>query len=222
MEESDFEKYWLNKFATCIEKHTSPGTRDIIMGTEGKAIPWTIAAMERLQEHVDEETAKKIMVDCACQYSKPMLQEMKEAYAENGDLEEVHAMLQAQFEVFLEEVAKFDDTVIDEIISRGWGAAGILKDGKILATKIPKSGYLLEYLNEPDPEKRRQLYCHCPRIRDILKTDDELDPIYCYCGAGFYKGIWEEITGQSVDVEVQKSVLKGDDVCSILITFYTD
>ena len=57
------------------------------MSTEGTPIPWTIAAMERLQEHVDEETAKKIMVDCACQYSKTMLQEMKEEYAENRDVE---------------------------------------------------------------------------------------------------------------------------------------
>ena len=30
-------------------------------------------------------------------------------------------------------------------------------------------------------------------------------------------GIWEEITGRSVKVEVIKSILKGDDVCSILI-----
>ena len=175
--------------------------------------------MERLTEHVDEKTAIKIMTDCACQYSKNMLQEMKETYAENHNLEEVHAMLQAQFLVFLQEVMKFDDSTINDIVSRGWGAAGILKDGKILATKIPKSGNLLEYLNEPDPEKRRQLYCHCPRIREVLKTDDELDPIYCYCGAGFYKGIWEEITGQAVEVEVVKSILRGDDVCSILINF---
>ena len=219
MTQEDFEKYWLDKFATCIEEHASPGTRDIIMGTADSPIPWTIAAMERLQEHVDENTAKKIMTDCACQYSKKMLEEMKETYAENGDLEEVHAMLQAQFELFLREIMKFDESVIEDIVSRGWGAAGVLKDGKILATKIPKSGYLLEYLKEPDAEKRRQLYCHCPRIREVLKTDEKLDPIYCYCGAGFYKGIWEEITGQDVDVEVVKSVLKGDDVCSILISF---
>ena len=219
MPQEDFEKYWLDKFATCIEEHTSPGTKDIIMGTEGTPIPWTIAAMERLTEHVDEKTARKIMADCACQYPKKMLEEMKETYAENGDLEEVHAMLQAQFVIFLREIMKFDEAVIEDIVSRNWGAAGILQDGKILATKIPKSGYLLEYLNEPDAEKRKQLYCHCPRIRDVLKTDEELDPIYCYCGAGFYKGIWEEITGQEVNVEVVKSVLKGDDVCSILISF---
>ncbi|HUT21312.1 MAG TPA: hypothetical protein VM366_19345 [Anaerolineae bacterium] len=41
--------------------------------------------------------------------------------------------------------------------------------------------------------------------------------IYCYCGAGYYKGIWEAILGQPVRVEVLESVLKGGDVCTIAI-----
>jgi predicted hydrocarbon binding protein len=40
---------------------------------------------------------------------------------------------------------------------------------------------------------------------------------YCYCGAGFYKGIWEEILGEPVEVEVLESVLQGGDVCRIAI-----
>ena len=41
--------------------------------------------------------------------------------------------------------------------------------------------------------------------------------LFCYCGAGFYKGIWEEIIQEEVKVEVLESVLKGDDVCKIAI-----
>jgi predicted hydrocarbon binding protein len=72
-------------------------------------------------------------------------------------------------------------------------------------------------LQESDPEKRRQFYCHCPRIRDVLKSGETIPPIYCYCGAGFYKGIWEEILQQPVQVELLESVLMGDDVCTIRI-----
>ena len=68
-----------------------------------------------------------------------------------------------------------------------------------------------------DPEKKRQVYCHCPRVRDALKTGVTISPAYCYCGAGFYKGIWEEILQAPVEVEVLKSVLKGDQVCTIAI-----
>jgi len=40
---------------------------------------------------------------------------------------------------------------------------------------------------------------------------------YCYCGAGFYKGIWEEILQEPVEVEVLESVLKANEVCKIAI-----
>jgi hypothetical protein len=86
-----------------------------------------------------------------------------------------------------------------------------------LATKIPKSGNLIEYFGVSDPQKKQELYCHCPRVRDAIKTDQQLSPTYCYCGAGFYKGIWEEITQQNVEVELLESVLQGDDVCRIAI-----
>jgi len=72
-------------------------------------------------------------------------------------------------------------------------------------------------MNEPDPEKKRALYCHCPRIRDVLKTSQTIPPIYCYCGAGFYKGMWEEILQEPVEVELLESVLKGDDVCKVAV-----
>lgn len=48
-------------------------------------------------------------------------------------------------------------------------------------------------------------------------SDIKLYPTYCYCGAGFYKGIWEEILKKPVKVEVLKTVMKGDDICQIAI-----
>lgn len=126
-------------------------------------------------------------------------------------------MLQEQFESFLRNTLGLDDALVAEIVRRGWGAAGVKQGHTIVATKIPKSGYLVQYMQETDPEKKRQYYCHCPRIRDVLKTSSTLSPTYCYCGAGFYKGIWEEILQQPVEVEVLETILKGDDVCKIAI-----
>ena len=54
-------------------------------------------------------------------------------------------------------------------------------------------------------------------MRDALKTGDTISPIYCYCGAGFYKGIWEEIIQQPVEIEMLETVLKGDNVCQFAI-----
>ncbi len=222
MPKSDFENYWLGKFASCVERYADVETRIRVLGDalyNDDAIEWSIVAMERLNAAVDERSARLIMAGCGCEYPKDQLQEMKRVYSDAENLEKVHAMLQAQADVFLRDVMKFSEPVMKEIKARGWSAAGVLNGREIISTKIPKSGNLLAYLEEPDPEKRRWLYCHCPRIREVLKTDKKLDPIYCYCGAGYYKAIWEEITGRDVEVEVLKSVLRGDDVCSVRITF---
>jgi predicted hydrocarbon binding protein len=55
-------------------------------------------------------------------------------------------------------------------------------------------------------------------VRSALEQDESLSPTYCYCGAGFYKGIWEEIIGEPVKVEVLESVLSGGEVCKVKIT----
>jgi predicted hydrocarbon binding protein len=225
-EKFDFERYWLAKFAECLDQVSGEKIRrEVMKGSEGltsqssrqDVIGWSKQAMERLDGLVDEEKRKTIMTGCACQYSKDSLRAMRDTYAATKDIEKAHAMLQEQFESFLRNSLELSEEMIREIVNRGWGAAGIKRDNIILATKIPKSGYLVEYMNETDPERRRQIYCHCPRIRDVLETSETISATYCYCGAGFYKGIWEEILQQPVEVEVLESVLKGDEVCKIAI-----
>jgi hypothetical protein len=72
-------------------------------------------------------------------------------------------------------------------------------------------------MQESDPRVKREMYCHCPRVRDAIRNGQALPETYCYCGAGYYKGIWEEILGQPVEVEVLESVLGGGNVCKIAI-----
>jgi hypothetical protein len=61
------------------------------------------------------------------------------------------------------------------------------------------------------------LYCHCPRIRAALHSVEHMPSLYCYCGAGFYKAIWEEILQRPIQVDVLESVLDGDEVCRFAI-----
>lgn len=57
-----------------------------------------------------------------------------------------------------------------------------------------------------------------PKVRELIRAVVEpLSKTYCYCGAGFYKGIWEYILQRPVMVEVFKSALHGDDLCRIAI-----
>lgn len=226
METFDFERAWLAKFSTCLDETAGEkNRRQVMAGSEALSaqsssedvIAWTRGAMERLGALVDEDTASQVMTGCACQYPKQGLQAARQAYEETGDLAAVHGMLQAQFEAFLRNSLELKEEYVEKVVGKGWGLAGILDGDRILATKIPKSGYLAAYMEETDPEKRRQYYCHCPRVREVLETQESLPVTYCYCGAGFYKGIWEEILQEPVAVEVLESVLGGDEVCSIAV-----
>jgi predicted hydrocarbon binding protein len=222
----DFERMWLTKFSACLDEAAGEETRQQVMAgsdalsaesSSEEVIAWTQGAMERLEALVDEQVAQQVMTGCACQYPTEGLQAARQAYEKTGDLSLVHRTLQAQFEVFLRDSLELKEEYVEQVVGRGWGLAGILEGNRIIATKIPKSGYLVAYMEEPDPERRRQYYCHCPRVREMLKTQETLPVSYCYCGAGFYKGIWEEILQEPVTVEVLESVLDGAEVCSIAV-----
>lgn len=126
-------------------------------------------------------------------------------------------MIQDKFEGFLRQGLELEEGIIKTILDQGLGLAGRREGNTIIATKIPESGYLRDYFQEQDPIEKRHLYCHCPRVRDEVGSDPKLPMEYCYCGAGFYKGIWEEILGQPLKVEVLESVMSEDEVCKIAI-----
>jgi hypothetical protein len=224
----DFERAWLARFSKCLDEVASEEIRQAVMqGSEElsmassrqEVIDWSKAAMKRLEALTGTERSQQIMTGCACQYPKADLQDIKQQYEATGDIDRAHQLLQKKFEAFLRDTLELCEDLVSEIAEQGWGLAGVKQGNRIIATKIPKSGHLVAYMAETDPEKkRRQFYCHCPRVREILKSSETISPTYCYCGAGFYKGIWEEILQKPVEVEVLESVLQGDEVCKIAIT----
>ena len=222
----DFERNWLSLFSECLDQEVGEEhRRQILKGSEGFSdsadrgdiIHWTIEAMESLEKAVDERQRIAVMTGCACRYPASGLEDIRAKYEETGDLRKVHSMLQQKFEDFLQNNLDLEQELVDEVVSLGWGLAGILDGKTISATKIPKSGNLKRYFEESDPAARRGLYCHCPRVRDTVNSTEMIPITYGYCGAGFYKDIWERIIQEPVDVEVQESVPTGGDVCRIAI-----
>lgn len=225
-EKFDFERNWQEKLSRAVENAAGKKVRDLVTqggdtltqetGTTEKII-WTCRALDLLAESTDEKTGREILTGCACHYPVEDLGDVKEVYQSNGDIDQAIKMLQGKFERFIRETLGLEEELVAEIISRGWGLAGYREGNSIIATKIPKSGSLVDYFNETDPAEKRRLYCHCPRVRDGVGLEPSLPEVYCYCGAGFYQGIWEEILGEPVTVEVLESVMAGDDVCKIAI-----
>ncbi len=141
--------------------------------------------------------------------------ELHELYENTNDLKLVHKTFESNFKREIKEYKNLTDDQVEMIIEKGWGSAGVLDGNTIIATKIPKE--FQKYFETCSREEKNYFYCHCPRVRKMLLKDERIDVEYCYCGAGFYKDIWEKITGKDVDVKILKSIMSGDEVCSIEI-----
>jgi hypothetical protein len=222
----DFETQWQAKLALSVEDLAGSEVRERVLAggeilqdpsTSREKLFWTCQALEVLAETADLDTRQEILTRCRCWYPKEDLLDIKMTYRLYGDIDQILAMLQSKFEVFLQDVLDLEEELITTILENGWGLAGIRDGNRIISTKIPKSNYIRDYFQEEDPLEKRRLYCHCPRVRDQVGSDPALPPEYCYCGAGFYQGIWEEILGEPVRVEVLESVMTGGDVCKIAI-----
>lgn len=222
----DFEKYWQGKMAYNLEKELGKSNAEkIMLGSEGidgestgdEVIFWTQTAMNKLDELASDLSKQKIMTACGCNYPETDLIKIKQLFNKKRDISVAHNQLQIKFEQLLDKLG-LSQKQKDEVISLGMGSAGILNGNEIIATKIPKSENLLAYLNEVDPTKRREMYCHCDRVRDAVAQGIAISETYCYCGAGFYQSIWETILEQPVQVELIESILKGDDFCKFKIT----
>lgn len=230
-DDGDFERAWLAKLSAGLLRVAGEHTHSAVMrGSEGlssrsdrhEVIAWSREAMERLDSLVDEKGRKEILSGCACRYPSSDLDEIRKSYQEARDIDRAIRMLQERFEAFLRDDLRLHEDLVMEIVARGWGLAGVRQGNTIVATKIPKSGNLEEYMRETDPARKRQLYCHCPRVRDAVGTPETMPLTYCHCGAGFYKGIWEEILQRPVEVELLTTVLRGDDLCRIAIRLPAD
>jgi len=223
---NDFETQWQAKLARAVEDLAGSDIKEqVLAGGESLQDPsssrekllWTCQALERLAESTDEETRQEILTRCHCQYPEENLQDVKALYQKSQDLDLVLDALQSKFERFLQDDLQLEEELIEKVVSLGWGLAGLRQGNQIIATKIPKSGYLREYFQTDDLLEKRRMYCHCPRVREEIGSEPALHQEYCYCGAGFYRGIWEEILGKPVQVEVLESVMTGGEVCQIAV-----
>jgi hypothetical protein len=67
--------------------------------------------------------------------------------------------------------------------------------------------------------QRRKAYCHCSFVHPYLdEIPSKLSPTFCYCGAGWYRQLWEGILGQPVKIEHVETLLNGNDQCTLTIT----
>ena len=57
--------------------------------------------------------------------------------------------------------------------------------------------------------------CYCSQVNKLPKG--RLSGTYCNCSRGWAKTLFEEATGKSVEVTVEKSIIRGDGQCKLRI-----
>jgi hypothetical protein len=184
------------------------------------------AAISRLENQVDPETCKKILGSGLRNLKDDWYQGEKQKFEECGSIDEYLIRKGDDFIDQLEDLKAqnrlfFNQAITDEVIAYVDRVPeirqGVRRGNTIFEVKIPHMA--IEYLAETDEDKKRYYYCHCPWVKESLKSKEvNISPIFCNCSAAFHKKPWEVIFEQSLEAEIVESVLMGDLWCKIAIS----
>lgn len=210
---------WIGKFQNSVsDKLTQDLSEFILEGNptnndnEEKFIAYENEAIVKLEMLASQDKYKEIFSQCSCVYPINRLEDIKIAYSKTKDIKIVHQMLQKQFE---EDIA--ENPYRDKIISNNMGMAGTLENGnKIIITMTPNEPEI--YFETNDLQTKMVSYCHCARVKKQMKENKQAFSMeYCYCGANYYKNIWQEILGKELSVNIIETALKGSSICKFVI-----
>lgn len=184
-----------------ISKEVMTGSEDISEDSSSERLSkWFRGAVERLDELTDEETRKKVLMDsCPEQFPPERIQNLRQRYQETGDIDDLIKVMHG-------------DSSWEGL---SWYEYPERRGNSIFVKKIPFNPK--GYEAAKDPQEKRYHYCHCRVVKAIMKSGEKMSPTFCYCGADWYRQLWEGILEKPVEIKVLKTVLQGDDACEFLI-----
>ena len=184
-----------------IQEEVMAGSEELSKDSSpGELAEWFKGAVERLDELADEETRRSVMMDsCPEVFPKKRIKILKNRYEETGDLDDLIS--------FMHQDSSWKGLSWYEYPER--------RGGSIFVRKIPfdPKGYEAA----TDHKEKMYSYCHCRVVKALVKAGEELSPTFCFCGADWYRQLWEGVLGKPVEIEVLKTVVGGGDACEFLV-----
>jgi effector-binding domain-containing protein len=158
---------------------------------------WIQGAIARLDTMVDDNEKKcQIVSNCAHVFPQERIEHLRLIY----------------------EQGTIDDVLREMYTDDFWYEKPVRRGNVLYMRKNPFDPD--SYLSAVTPLERRKAYCHCPFVRPYLdEIPSKLSPTFCFCGAGWYRRLWEGILGLPVRIEHVETLLKGNDQCTLTITF---
>ena len=195
------------------------------LGTPNEKKPILVQQVLDRLETDNPEACKRILGSGLRDLHDEWFQDAVTEYKASSGLDEYLAKKSKRFIAELEKhsqegkwwfVQEVTDDVIELVRQHPMMSGGVREGNVIYEVKIPYMAK--EWLEEPDPKMKRYYACHCPWVRESLRTGDvTVSPTFCNCSAAFHKKPWEIIFGQSLHAEVVESILNGDSQCKLAI-----
>ena len=186
--------------------------------TDKKAV-WTKCMMNCLETNVDEKTCKKILTNNLHFKSpkSPSFKKLKRMYEKTGNTDDILKHLHDKWKKRIGDMYGYDSAEHKYVEADPTIEAGKREGNIVYVSKIPYQ--IKEFLEAKDSKAKRYHYCHCGWVRDSIKKPEkeQVSPTFCYCSGGWHKVPFEGIFEQPLEVDVVKSVLKGDEMCTFAI-----
>lgn len=181
--------------------------------------------IERMEANLDEDTFNSILSSCLRTLPMEWYAQDRQKYQSCRNLDEFLDIRSLDYLAELEQIKdegrlyfnqEITGAVIEFVRSQPEMARGVRRGNVLYAAKIPYMAR--EYLAADNDRMKRYYYCHCPWVRESIRTGGEtVSPRFCLCSAGFEKKPWEVIFEQPLHAEVVESVLNGDLRCLFAI-----
>ncbi len=219
---------WLDRFEETLDEFVGEKLRRKIIEAGGpikqsastsKKAVWTKCMMDCLEANVDEKTCKEILTSNLHFKSpkSPSFKKLKRMYERTGNIDDVLNHLHDKWKKRIGDRYGYDSPEYKYVEADPTIEAGKREGNIVYVSKIPYQ--IKEFLEAEDGKAKRYHYCHCGWVRDSLKKSEkeQVSPTFCYCSGGWHRVPFEGIFEQSLEVDVVKSVLKGDEICTFAI-----
>lgn len=175
----EFENPHVQRLYESLRRHAGEEEAQRIVGqvslsktpNENQKNRWAHAVCALLRESFDNETVRRIRMDCACGPALGKMNALKKHYEKHGTLESIAEKL------------------------GGEGAPSWVEDGAL-------------YISYPQ--------CYCSLVKHC---GDLLPESWCWCSLGYTRRNLTYVLGRPVEVELLKSVKRGDERCLQRVTF---
>ena len=213
-------------FGEAIRNEVFAGIGVSPMGLPSPEKPFDMfPVIDRLVGKLGYEAVERLLSTCLRDLPDEYFLEEREKYIKSADIDD---FLMSKHQSFVEELQKcqregalfFSQEITDEVVeyvrAHPEFECGVREGNLLYITKIPYN--TKQYLAETDPTLKRYYACHCPWAREAIKNGTiRLNAVFCNCSGGFSKKPWEVIFGQTLQVDLLESALKGDFRCRFAV-----